>query len=76
MPSLVTALVLTALQAFMRSALACGAIHFSQPLFGNLSVAKGCSVLGGLTAACFFGMFTLWRYGAKLRSRSKFAETY
>lgn len=76
MPSLVTALVLTALQAFMRSALACSAIHFSQPLFGNLSVAKGCSVLGGLTAACFFGMFTLWRYGAKLRSRSKFAETY
>ena len=62
--------------AFLRSAVACGAIHFAQPLFGNLGIGKGCSVLGGLTFACFFGIFTLWKYGEQLRARSKFAQVY
>ena len=56
-----------------RSALACGAIHFSQPLFKNLGVGNGCAILGSLAAACAFGFLALWYYGPKLRARSKFA---
>ncbi|KAL4745362.1 hypothetical protein BDW72DRAFT_198711 [Aspergillus terricola var. indicus] len=67
---------LFAANGFIRSALACGAIHFSQPLFGNLGIGRGCSVLGGLAAMCFFGIIALWHYGAQLRARSRFAETY
>ena len=62
--------------AFLRSVLACTAIHFSQPLFDNLGIGKGCSVLGGLTAGCFFGVVALWHFGPTLRARSRFAESY
>ncbi|KAG0649318.1 Caffeine resistance 5 [Hyphodiscus hymeniophilus] len=58
---------------FLRSALACGSIMFARPLFINLGVAKGVSLLGGLSVIGIIGMFLLWIYGAKLRSRSKFA---
>ncbi|KAI8623488.1 cycloheximide resistance protein [Xylariaceae sp. FL1651] len=61
---------------FLRSALAAGAVHFSQPLFGNLGIMRGCGVLAGLLVACFFGITALWHFGAQLRARSKFAETY
>lgn len=58
---------------FLRSALACGSIMFARPLFINLGVAKGVSLLGGLSVIGIIGMFLLWIYGAKLRARSKFA---
>jgi DHA1 family multidrug resistance protein-like MFS transporter len=58
---------------FFRSALACGSILFARPLFINLGVAKGVSLLGGLSVIGIIGMFTLWVFGAKLRARSKFA---
>jgi MFS transporter, DHA1 family, multidrug resistance protein len=58
---------------FTRSTLACGAIHFSRPLYGNLGVGRGCSLLGGLTGGCIIGVFVLFFYGDKLRARSKFA---
>ncbi|RFU30564.1 hypothetical protein B7463_g5761, partial [Scytalidium lignicola] len=58
---------------FLRSALACGSILFARPLFINLGVAKGVSLLGGLSVIGIIGMFLLWIYGAKLRARSKFA---
>jgi DHA1 family multidrug resistance protein-like MFS transporter len=58
---------------FLRSALACGSILFARPLFINLGVGKGVSVLGGLSVIGIIGMFTLWVFGAKLRARSKFA---
>jgi DHA1 family multidrug resistance protein-like MFS transporter len=61
---------------FLRSAMACGAIHFSQPLFNNLGVGNGCAILGSLAAACAFGFFGLWHLGPKLRARSRFAESY
>ncbi|RYP69055.1 hypothetical protein DL769_005373 [Monosporascus sp. CRB-8-3] len=61
---------------FLRSALACSAIHFAQPLFRNLGIGRGCSVLAGLTAACAFFFVALWYYGPTLRARSRFAETY
>ncbi|CZT03793.1 related to FLR1-Putative H+ antiporter regulated by yAP-1 and involved in multidrug resistance [Rhynchosporium agropyri] len=58
---------------FLRSAFACGSILFGRPLFINLGVGKGVSVLGGLSVIGIVGMFALWIFGAKLRARSKFA---
>ncbi|RDL33792.1 Multidrug transporter [Venustampulla echinocandica] len=58
---------------FLRSAFACGSIMFGRPLFLNLGVGKGVSLLGGLSVIGIIGMFALWIFGAKLRARSKFA---
>ena len=58
---------------FLRSAFACGSILFGRPLFINLGVGKGVSLLGGLSVIGIIGMFVLWIFGAKLRARSKFA---
>jgi DHA1 family multidrug resistance protein-like MFS transporter len=58
---------------FMRSTLAAGAIHFSRPLYTNLGIGRGSSILGGLTCGCVLGVFALWHYGDKLRARSSFA---
>ncbi|KAL6713226.1 hypothetical protein ACLMJK_009347 [Lecanora helva] len=58
---------------FFRSALACGSIMFAKPLFGNLGVSKGVSLLGGLSCIGVIGMFALYFMGASLRARSKFA---
>jgi len=60
---------------FVRSATACGSILFSKPMFNNLGVGKGVSVLGGLSTLGIFGMITLYLIGAKLRARSKFAQS-
>jgi DHA1 family multidrug resistance protein-like MFS transporter len=58
---------------FARSAMAAGAIHFSYPLFHNLGVARGISLLGGLTIGCSAGVYALYFFGEKLRSKSRFA---
>lgn len=58
---------------FFRSALACGSIMFARPLFINLGVGRGVSLLAGLSTLGIIGMFTLYFIGAKLRARSKFA---
>ena len=58
---------------FARSTLATVAIHFSHPLFKNLGVARGVSLLAGLTCGCIFGIFALFFYGDKLRAKSRFA---
>lgn len=58
---------------FFRSALACGSVIFAHPLFNNLGVAKGTSLLGGLSVIGIVGIWLLYFYGAKLRSLSKFA---
>ncbi|KAL8916718.1 MAG: hypothetical protein Q9172_006173 [Xanthocarpia lactea] len=58
---------------FFRSSLACAAILFARPLFINMGVAKGTSLLGGLSVLGVLGMWALWLMGAKLRARSKFA---
>lgn len=58
---------------FFRSALACGSIMFARPLFNNLGVGRGTSLLGGLSTIGIVGMFILYYMGAKLRARSKFA---
>jgi MFS transporter, DHA1 family, multidrug resistance protein len=42
-------------------------------MFLNLKIGAGVSLLAGLSCAGIVGMFPLWRFGAYLRSRSKFA---
>jgi DHA1 family multidrug resistance protein-like MFS transporter len=58
---------------FCRSALAAGAIHFASPLYTNLGIGKGVSVLAGISVLGIVGMWILWGFGAKLRARSSFA---
>ncbi|OJI82836.1 hypothetical protein ASPTUDRAFT_123277 [Aspergillus tubingensis CBS 134.48] len=59
---------------FVRSALAGGAVLFARPLFSNLGVDKGVSLLGALTAGLVPGIFILYRFGDRLRARSVFAS--
>ncbi|KAF2398427.1 MFS general substrate transporter [Trichodelitschia bisporula] len=56
-----------------RSTLGCAAVHFARPLYNNLGVGRGCSLLGGLTAGCVFGVYALYVFGARLRAASRFA---
>jgi DHA1 family multidrug resistance protein-like MFS transporter len=65
-----------AANGFLRSAMACGAIHFAQPLFHNLGVGNGCAILGSVAAACAIAFVGLWWWGPTLRARSRFAEAY
>jgi MFS transporter, DHA1 family, multidrug resistance protein len=58
---------------FFRSAMAGGAIEFSRPLYNNLGVGRGISVMGGICAGCVTGVWALYYFGARLRARSKFA---
>jgi len=58
---------------FLRSASACASILYAHPLYQKLGVARGTSLLGGLSVIGIVGIFLLWIYGAKLRARSKFA---
>lgn len=58
---------------FLRSALAAGSIHFSTPMFHNLGVDRGVTLLAGLTVGCSAGVFVLYFYGDRLRAKSRFA---
>jgi DHA1 family multidrug resistance protein-like MFS transporter len=60
--------------AFMRCSLAAGAIHFSIPMFHNLGVSRGVSLLAGLTVGCSVGVFLLYFFGADLRGKSRFSK--
>lgn len=58
---------------FMRSMAAAGFVMFSRAMYVNLGVAKGVTVLGGLSIMGILGMFFLYVYGGRLRERSRFA---
>ncbi|KAI1881203.1 hypothetical protein JX265_000029 [Neoarthrinium moseri] len=58
---------------FFRSALAFASILFAKPLFANLGVARGTTLLGGLSTIGIAGIWLLYFFGARLRSLSKFA---
>ncbi|KAF2476396.1 major facilitator superfamily transporter [Lindgomyces ingoldianus] len=58
---------------FCRSLFAFGAVLFSRPMYINLGVGKGISLLGGLSVMGIIGMWLLYFYGSRLRARSKFA---
>ena len=57
---------------FARSMLGAAAVLFARPLFLNLGVERGVSLLAGLTVGCIFGVWALWWFGASLRARSRF----
>jgi DHA1 family multidrug resistance protein-like MFS transporter len=59
----------------VRSGMAAGSILYARPLFINLGVGKGVSVLAGLSTLGIFGMVAIYLTGAKLRARSKFAQS-
>lgn len=61
---------------FTRSAFACGAVVFSRPLYENIGVGRGCSLLAGLTIGCVVGIYTLYNFGEKLRLSSKFISKW
>lgn len=58
---------------FARSMFAAGAILYSRPMFINLGVAKGVTLLAGLCCGCVAGVFGIYFFGAALRKKSKFA---
>ena len=58
---------------FARSMFAAGSIQYARPMFINLGIAGGVSLLGGLTTCCIAGVFAIYIFGARLRKRSKFA---
>jgi DHA1 family multidrug resistance protein-like MFS transporter len=57
-----------------RSSMACGSIIFARPLFLNVGIAEGVTLLGGLSVVGIIGTITIYYYGAALRARSKFAQ--
>jgi DHA1 family multidrug resistance protein-like MFS transporter len=57
-----------------RSSMACGSIMFARPLFVNVGIAEGVTVLAGLSTLGIFGTILIFYTGAKLRARSKFAQ--
>ncbi|KAJ5903648.1 hypothetical protein N7504_006031 [Penicillium tannophilum] len=61
---------------FTRSAFACGAVVFSRPLYENLGIGPGCSLLAGLTIGCVVGIHLLYKYGERLRLKSKFVSKW
>lgn len=60
---------------FFRSALAAGAVEFARPLFINLGIANGVTLLGGLAFIGVIGVFVLYYHGAAMRARSTFATS-
>lgn len=58
---------------FARSTFASGAILYARPMFLNLGIPGGVSLLAGLTVLCIFGIYGIYFFGARLRRRSKFA---
>ncbi|KAK5098829.1 hypothetical protein LTS08_006207 [Lithohypha guttulata] len=67
---------LFAMNDAVRSCMACGAIHYAFPLFHNLGIGRGASLLGGLMVIGTIGIWVLYLKGAWLRSKSKFATSY
>ncbi|KAI9883382.1 MAG: hypothetical protein M1823_004850 [Watsoniomyces obsoletus] len=57
---------------FLRSTFAAGAILYARPLFHDLGIGPGVSLLAGLTVGCIVGIFLLYKYAPALRKRSRF----
>jgi MFS transporter, DHA1 family, multidrug resistance protein len=58
-----------------RSGTAGGSVVFARPLFINLGVHKGVTLLAGLSMAGILGTIALYVFGKTLRARSKFAQS-
>ncbi|KAF2727128.1 MFS general substrate transporter [Polyplosphaeria fusca] len=57
-----------------RASMAAGSVMFARPLFINVGVDKGVTLLGGLSVGGIFGMAAIIYWGAGLRAKSKFAN--
>jgi DHA1 family multidrug resistance protein-like MFS transporter len=58
-----------------RSGIAGGSVVFARPLFINLGVHRGVTILAGLSVAGILGTTALYVFGKRLRVRSKFAQS-
>ncbi|CAK7201563.1 hypothetical protein SEUCBS139899_004269 [Sporothrix eucalyptigena] len=56
-----------------RSGVACGSVLFARPLFINLGIARGVTLLAGLSVAGILGTAAIYIFGKQLRMRSKYA---
>ncbi|XP_014559290.1 hypothetical protein COCVIDRAFT_92370 [Bipolaris victoriae FI3] len=56
-----------------RSAFAFAAILFARPMFEGIGIDGGVSLLAGCMVICSVGIFLLYKFGKKLRERSRFA---
>jgi DHA1 family multidrug resistance protein-like MFS transporter len=61
--------------ALTRSLLAAASVLFGRPLFLNLGIGGGVSLLAGLLLLCAVGVYTLYFWGAWLRAKSRFAAS-
>ncbi|KPI40070.1 Transporter mfs1 [Cyphellophora attinorum] len=64
---------LFASNSIWRSATAGASVVFARPLFLNLGIARGVSLLGGLSVMGIIGTTAIYVWGKQLRARSKFA---
>lgn len=58
----------------IRSAVATGCILAARPMFINLGVHKGVTVLAGLSIMGIIGTLLMYKFGKTLRAKSKFAQ--
>ncbi|EGR53034.1 uncharacterized protein TRIREDRAFT_2068 [Trichoderma reesei QM6a] len=58
----------------IRSAVVFGCILAARPMFINLGVHKGVTVLAGLSIMGIIGTLLMYKYGKTLRAKSKFAQ--
>ncbi len=65
---------LLAANDFCRSSLAAGLVMAGHPLFVNLGIGPGISLLAGLATLCIIPLLLIYRYGAWLRSKSRFTD--
>lgn len=63
---------LFSMNGFMRSFFAFASVLWSAPLYRILGVARGTSLIGGLTVGCVIGIWTLYFIGPRLRKMSRF----
>lgn len=59
---------------FFRSVWAAAAVLYARLLFQALGIARGVSLLAGLSSGGVFGVLALYHFGATLRARSRFAQ--
>lgn len=51
----------------------CFSSIFGRAMYTKLTVGGGCSLLAGISIAFAPGIWILWRYGAQIRAKSKYA---
>lgn len=65
-----------AANTFLRSILACALPLVAKPLFNNLGVGPGCSLLGGISCLAIPAPIIFMKYSASLRRKSAFALVF